>query len=158
LIQYILVDSMDAKQARGELPDSLVPVRERMRLGAQPDSVLQVYMREHEPALRVLAERFAARREFIMASVDGESAPAGAGTPEQRAEVAGLVPAMRSLLVGALQRHEERPGCVFLKVGGSGSDHVGFIYAPPGCVLPPITPAFIYVEAVTPGWYVYRTA
>jgi hypothetical protein len=127
-----------------------------MRLGAQPDSVLQSYLLAHEPAFRELAERFAARRELIVATVDGATVPDSARTSEQRAEVAALALAMRSLLIGALLRYDDRPGCVFLKIGGNGSDHVGFVYAPPACVLPPITPAFIYVETMAPRWYVYR--
>jgi hypothetical protein len=157
LIQYILVDSMDAKQGRGDLLDSLIPVRERMRLGAQPDSVLQSYLLVHEPAFRELAERFEARPDLRVATADGEGVPDSARTSELRPEVTALALAMRSLLIGAVLRYDDRPGCVFLKIGGNGSDYVGFVYAPPACVLPPITPAFIYVEAMAPRWYVYRT-
>jgi hypothetical protein len=158
LIQYILVDSTDAKHARGELLDSLVPVRERMRLGAQPDSVLQSYLLAHEAAFRELAERFVARPDLRVATVDGEGVPDTAKTSEVRPAVTALAVAMRSLLIGAVLRYDDRPGCVFLKIGGNRADNVGFVYAPPACVLPPIMPSFIYVEAMAPRWYVYRTA
>ena len=156
-IQYVLVDSMDAKRHRGELPDSLVPVLDRMRLGAQPDSALRAYVREHESDLRKLAERFTARRDIVAASVDGEAVPSRTDTADARIDVADLVPAMRRLLIGAVMRYEEHPQCIVLKIGGSGSHQVGFIYAPSTCQPPPMTPdQYIYVEAAAPHWYVYK--
>ena len=37
-------------------------------------------------------------------------------------------------------------------------NRVGYIYAPAGCTPPPLSPGeYIYVEAVAPGWYLYKT-
>jgi hypothetical protein len=154
-IQYAMLDSLEGRRARGLLPDSLVPVTETMRLSTRSDSGLKAYVVANEPALRVLARRFAAMRGLDALSVSGEVFPAGAtGEVERRSLASGL----RALRLGAALRFSDQPNCVFLKIGGVTDNQVGFIYAPAGCVPPGLSPdEYIYVERVVPGWFVYKT-
>lgn len=148
---FVLLDTMQAQAARRELSDSLLPVMQRLQLAVQSDSALGAYLREHESALRSLAELFAARPGLEAVSVDGHVGPAGVTVPDR------LIARMRRLRIGALLRDPGYPACVFLKIGGAGSSQVGYIYAPAGCTPPAMSPAdFIYVEAVAPNWYVYK--
>jgi hypothetical protein len=154
-IHYMLLDSMEAKRARGELPDSLVPMAETMRLAAQPDSALKAHLLAHQADFRALAERFAASAGIEAVAADGAVSPAGAmPEAERRAVMAGL----RALRLGAVFRLGDVPRCIFLKIGGAGDNQVGYIHAPPVCTPPPLSPGgYIYVEPVAPGWFVYKT-
>jgi hypothetical protein len=152
---YVILDTLESRRAHGMLPDSLVPTFETMRLAVRPDSGLKRYLTEHRAAMQQLAERFAATAGLVAISVDGDVGPPGVVAEAQRRS---LIAAMRELRLGALLKDQRSPACVFMKIGGVGDNHVGFIYAPGGCVRPPMSPAeFIYVEEVAPHWLVYKT-
>jgi hypothetical protein len=154
-IHYVLLDSMLARRAANILPDSMVPMLNRMALVVSSDSAIAAYLSAHRAELLALSRRFAALPRTEAVGVDGELAPAGSMAPEQ---LRSITTEMRALNIGALLRESEYPGCTFLKIGGSNDDHVGFIHAPAGCTPPAMAPdRFIYVEQVGPEWYVYKT-
>lgn len=154
-VHHLLLDSLERRHARGTLADSLRYTMEVMRLAVRSDSALKRHLLANESSLRALAVRFAAMRELNAASASGESSPPGAvGESERR----GLMSELRSARLGAVMRFEDRPHCVFLKIGGSTDNTVGFLHAPPGCAAPPLSAFdFIYIEAVAPGWFLYKT-
>lgn len=149
-LHRVLLDTLEAHRRRGILPDSVVPVAERMRLAIASDSALGVYARTHQAALRGLGERFAAEPASVrVLAVEGRGA-----TPAQDA----LIRDMLDRRLGALVRDAQYRGCVFLKIGGMLDNEVGFVYAPTGCRVPPVTAdRFIYVEEAAPGLFVYKT-
>jgi hypothetical protein len=154
-IAYVLPDSMRARFRAKLLPDSLVAVMERMALTVASDSALSAYVLVHQADLLTLAQRTAAIPELDAISVDGQVSPSGTLRPQQQS---ALVDDMRALNIGAIIREPEYPQCTFLKVGGEHDDHVGFLYAPPGCTLPALTAnRFIYLEQAGNHWYVYKT-
>lgn len=150
-----LLESLEAQRARGELADSMVLVAETMRLTVRTDSALKAYLLANEPALRAVAERFAAARGLESIGADGGARPAGgAMEAERRALAVGL----RALRLTAASRSADGPGCVHLVIGGMLDNEVGFIHAPAGCSPPVPSPGqYIYVEAEAPGWFIYKT-
>jgi hypothetical protein len=151
---YVLIDSMEARRVHGRLVDSVVPTLETMQLAVRSDSALKRYLLDHQSALRELVRRFGADR-IVAISADGNVAPTGV---IQEAERRSFASALRGLRLGAMMRDQRSPACVFVKIGGVIDNDVGYIYAPDGCVRPPLSPKeFIYVEEVAPHWLVYKT-
>jgi len=154
-IHYEILDAMRARFRARSLIDTLVPVMQRMALAVAPDAALADYARENRKALVALAQRARQYPGLHGVSVDGQVGPAGSISPT---ELGVLVDVMRPLNVGAIEMHSEYPNCTFLKIGGDEDNYVGFLYAPSGCSLPPITPdLFIYIEKAAPDLYVYKT-
>lgn len=148
-----LLQELEGLRSRRELPDSMVAELENMRLTAASDSALKAHLLAHEPAFRALAERFAAARGLTALSTE-RTATGSAPATETRELRAGL----RALRLGGLERRPKAPGCVLIVIGGMLDNEVGYIFAPPGCTPPAVSPsAYIYVEQVAPGWYLYKT-
>lgn len=148
-----LLEELEGMRSRRELPDSMVAQLENMRLTTASDSALKAHFFAHEPAFRALAERFAATRGLTALST--ERAATGSATP---AETRELRAALRALRLSGLERRPKAPGCVVLVIGGMLDNEVGYIFAPPGCTPPTVSPsAYIYVEQIAPGWYLYKT-
>jgi hypothetical protein len=108
---------------------------ENMRLTASPDSGLKVFFADRRATLEAVAEGF--NRESarsIAAAPDGLKAPS---------------PALRSLARQLATIHFR---------GGMIDNEVGFVRCASGITPPLMTPKrFILVEAIAPGWYLYKT-
>jgi hypothetical protein len=124
---------------------------ENMRLTASPDSGLKVFFADRRATLEAVAEGF--NRESarsIAAAPDGLKAPSPA--------LRSLARQLATIHFRGAWRDAERPGCVFLEVGGMIDNEVGFVRCASGITPPLMTPKrFILVEAIAPGWYLYKT-
>ena len=151
-IQFVLLDTL---MKRHTLPDSLVAVRDRMKLIVTGDSALKNYFRINQGALARLASHFESVPGLRGVADDGRSRPeSGVSESEKHA----VVDALRSLRLGAALRDPDVPQCVRYKIGGSDQGTAGFLHTLPGCPPQIMDPdEFMYLEPVGPDWYVYRT-
>jgi hypothetical protein len=62
----------------------------------------------------------------------------------------------KKLFIGSLKKTDD--GRIELVIGGVIDNFVGITYVPKGAQPPEITPGdYIYVEQVSPQWYVFKT-
>lgn len=149
---YGALDSLEASKA---VSDSVAADARRMRLAIQPDTALAIYLRTHQRQLTKLARLFINETSIIAMDDRGRVRPAQARPLADEAE---MTTSMRELQIGALYRVEAKSPCVFAKVGGVGHYQVGFYYADSGCRMPTMGPSeYMYVEKITPSWYIYKT-
>lgn len=128
-------------------------VMANLKLTVASDSALKQHFEQHAAAYDSLARAAMAvpDDELPRAYPDEAEPPL---TPRQ----AGLRAQLQRLLLTTISRDEEAPGCLLLVIGGMIDNSVGYLYAPEGCTVPRMSPGyFIYLEALRPGWYVYKT-
>lgn len=64
---------------------------------------------------------------------------------------------LASIGCNAIYNDEKFPGCIFIQILKFQSMEAGFVRAADAILLPAISAdEYIYIEAVLPGWYVYR--
>jgi hypothetical protein len=149
---YIVLDSLAAKK---NLSDTLVWMRDRMKLAASSNAALKAYFAAHKAAILKLAQDFESHTTANALDESGQSFPANAvqGSDEQ-----ALTSAMHALDLGAALRNLSALQCVRYKIGGAGQATVGYMHFGPSCPLPKMgTDDVIYMERIAPGWYLYRT-
>ena len=143
--------AMDSLGASTQVPDSLRSMLSNMRLTAAPDSALRAFLTANTPALERIATGFARTSVGSIAA-----APAGLKAPTE--ELRGLATQLAALNLSGAYRDADHPACVFVEIGGMIDNEVGFLYAPPGCAVPEMSPErFIYVERVAGSWFLYKT-
>lgn len=144
---------MDSLQAMPDRTPAYEQMLTNMRLTAASDSALKQHFVEHADQFEALATAGAALDAAelpILADHEGGGAPS-----PSRAAIRNALP---RLGLASMQHDEEAPGCLLLVIGGIMDNSVGYLYAPPGCAVPRMSPGyFIYLEALRPGWYVYKT-
>jgi hypothetical protein len=145
---FMLLDSLEATRT---LPNSTRQMLENMRLTATPDSGLKVFFADRRATLEAVADGFSRESaRSIAAAPDGLKAP----TPPLRS----LARQLATIHFRGAWRDSGRPGCVFLEIGGMIDNEVGFVRCASGATPPSMTPTeFILVEAIAPGWYLYKT-
>jgi hypothetical protein len=120
---------LDSLRKTPVLPDSMRNAYDEMQLTVASDSALKSYFTAHRAALEQLAR-------------------AGSGEPDHGPGV----------IARRLPADSEHPGCVFLVIGGMTDNSVGYLFAPPACTVPAMSPGeFIYVDQLAPHWYLYKT-
>jgi hypothetical protein len=152
IVHWVILDSLIARQ---HLPDSLLLIRDKLRLGAANDSSLAAYFQLHREALSQFAARFESVVGLKALADDGRVFPTEALAP---AEAQVLARELRNLRLGAAIREKDSAQCVRYKIGGTDRNSVGFLHVLPGCPRPTMDPAaLIYVDAVGENWFVYRS-
>ena len=146
-LYYMMLDSLRSAEP---LPDSLKPMLASMQLTVASDSALRDHFRRHREGFHRLARDFLSSGADLIRD-DGRTSPAGVTVP-------GLPEQLRELLVESAIRAMEDEGCILLSIGGMIDNHVGYLFAPPGCTVPVMSPHhYILVEEIEQGWYLYKT-
>ena len=145
---FMLLDSLEATKP---LPDSARQVLENMRLTASADSGLKAFFAGRRVTLEALADGFSRESaRSIAAAPDGLKAPSPA--------LRSLARQLAAVHFRGAWRDAEHPGCVFLEIGGMIDNEVGFLRCASGATPPSMSPQrFILVDAIAPGWYLYKT-
>jgi len=147
---YLAFDSLVARP--GGFPED-ERVIATLKLTVAPDSALKQHFADHAAAFDSLA-----RAAVALPGPELPRAHPEVGEPSLTPRQADLRERMQRLLLTAISRDEEAPGCLLLVIGGMIDNSVGYLYAPPGCTVPRMSPDyFIHLEALRPGWYVYKT-
>jgi hypothetical protein len=147
---YLAFDSLVARPGGSPEDERVIA---NLKLTVASDSALKQHFEEHAAAFDSLARSAAtlADAELPSAYPDDAEAPLTPRGMELRER-------MRRLLLTGIGRDEQAPGCLLMVVGGMIDNSVGYLYAPPGCTVPRMSPTyFIYIETLRPGWYVYKT-
>ena len=64
---------------------------------------------------------------------------------------------LSSLGCNAIFKDRKYPGCVFIQILAFEKMEAGFLYSAESSELPKVSPKdFIYIEEVSPGWFIYR--
>ncbi len=129
---------------------------DRSHLTIASDAELKSHFVAQQPLFDALAKEFAALTSIDVVNFDARIVPVEGTTPEK---ASGLALQLRSLTLGAaIRKYRDCEGCVVLIVGGDGANQVGYLHAGPGARVPRMSPqSFIYVEAIAPGWYLFKT-
>lgn len=129
---------------------------DRSHLTIASDAELKSHFVAQQPLFDALAKEFAALTSIDVVNFDARIVPVDGTTPEK---ASGLALQLRSLTLGAaIRKYRDCEGCVVLIVGGDGANQVGYLHAGPGARVPRMSPqSFIYVEAIAPGWYLFKT-
>ena len=140
----------------GRLNELGVQELDRSHLTIASDAELKAHFTSQKPLFEALAKDFAALSSIDVVNFDGKVAPEGGATAEQ---AVGLAQQLRALQLGAaIRKYRDCEGCVVLVIGGDGANQVGYLHAAPGVREPKMSPqSFFYVEAITPGWYLFKT-
>jgi hypothetical protein len=145
---FMLLDSLAVTKP---LPDSATQILDNMRLTATPDSGLKVFFAARRATLEAIADGFS--RESVRSIA---AAPVGLKAPTQA--LRSLAGQLATIHFRGAWRDAGRPGCVFLEIGGMTDNEVGFVRCASGSTPPSMSPKeFILVEAIAPGWYLYKT-
>jgi hypothetical protein len=151
-IHYIILDTLDVRK---NLPDSLVFVRDRMRLSASNNAALKANFAAHRMEIEKFAARFESHSEMSALDESGQTFPANA---LQGPEADSLRASMHALKLGAALRRKDALQCVRYKIGGSEQTTVGYMHFGATCPAPTMgEDDVVYFERVAPGWYLYRT-
>ncbi|HKU62902.1 MAG TPA: hypothetical protein VJQ44_16930 [Gemmatimonadales bacterium] len=144
---YMLLDTLANTPG---LSDSDAAELQNMRLTVSTDSALKTFFHAHQPVLDSIAEAFG--RDTVRSIAADE--PGRAKRAPARAPAAQLA----ELHLKGVKRTPDAPGCVLLGVGGMIDNEVGFMRCA-GDARPPAMSVdrFILVDAVAPGWYLYKT-
>jgi hypothetical protein len=144
---YMLLDTLASTPT---LPDSDAAELENMRLTVSTDSALKAFFEAHHPVLDSIAEVFGRDTTRLVRAVR----PGAAASTSPRSPATQLA----ELHFGGARRDPGAPGCVLLAIGGMLDNEVGFMHCPDTATPPAMSIAsFILVEAVAPGWYLYKT-
>ncbi len=151
-VHYLILDSLEAKT---NLPDSLAFVRDRMRLSASSNAVLEAHFASHKAAILKLAADFESRKGITGLDESGAMAPSNA-LPDS--DTRALTAAMHALKIGAALRKLDALQCVRYKIGGVDQTTVGYMHFGASCPKPVMGVGDVmYMERVAPDWYLYRT-
>ena len=149
---YLILDSLEAKK---NLADTLLWMRDRMKLSASGNASLKAYFAAHRAAILKLAADFESHTTMTALDETGETFPANA---LEASDKQSLTSALHTLDLGAALRNLSALQCVRYKIGGAGQATVGYMHFRSTCPLPKMgTEDVIYVERVAPDWYLYRT-
>jgi len=154
-LYYALLDSL----RRGwHFPDAPPTLRQTMELTIAPDSAIRKYFVLHQEKFQAMADAFRAQptlQGVDLADVASVRARHGKPVPNDReAPVRALLSQTAATTVF---RDVKFPGCVFVRIGGMGGAHAGYMYAPAGCTVPPMNPhSFIYIQKIRGAWYAYK--
>jgi len=149
---YIVLDSLAAKKS---LSDTLVWMRDRLKLTSSNNSVLKAHFAAHKAAILKLAHDFESHTTMNALDESGESIPANA---VQGSDAQALTSAMHALDLDAALRNLSALQCVRYKIGGAGQATVGYMHFGRTCPMPKMgADDVIYFERVAPDWYLYRT-
>jgi hypothetical protein len=141
---YMLRDSLRAETRIGAQEAATLA---NMELVTSSDSALRAYFVIHRSALATLTRTFLESRVERVAAYQ-----------EQDSEPAAIVERLRAMSLHAIEYDPEHVGCVRVVIGGILDNSVGFFHAPAGCNPPAMSPHdIILLDALEPGWYLYKT-
>ncbi|HMI58317.1 MAG TPA: hypothetical protein VK511_09725 [Gemmatimonadaceae bacterium] len=149
---YLILDSLAVKK---NLPDTLLWMRDRMKLAASSNAALKAYFAAHKLAILKLASDFESHTTVNALDESGQSFPANSLPANDMQSLTG---AMHALDLGAALRNLSALQCVRYKIGGAEQATVGYMHFRSTCPMPTMgTDDIIYMERVAPDWYLYRT-
>jgi hypothetical protein len=155
-----LEDLMDPP-AGGERPElSSAEQIANMRLVTSTDAELKAYFAENQDGFATLVSAFnrSPAPQFIGSDGRVRAGAAPGDTLGANAATAEMAQRVRELNLRAISRELTNPGCVFLSLGGILDNEVGYLFAPPSCEKPEMTPShYILIEPIAPSWYLYKT-
>jgi len=127
----------------------------RMQLVTRSDSALRELPIAQGAVFRRLVDTFLQQTAVEAVDDNGRAAPAAAS---HSPIVADLSAQLRAAHMGAIYREPDTGGCLFVKIGGAAEYRVGYVFAVPGCHPPRLdAESYMYVEAVAPNWYLYKS-
>jgi hypothetical protein len=152
-----LVAAPDAVDQRAALLGEQAPqvsgaeMLANMRLVASTDAALKAYFAQHQDELLQLVSDFEQRPSLTLVTSDGRTRPEGGESGAMAAQI-------RQLHLNAVYRNPAQPGCAFVSIGGVLDNEVGYLYAPPGCAVPEMSPNhYILIEPIATGWFLFKT-
>ncbi len=121
-----------------------------MRLVASTDAELKAYLEQHRDAFMQLVSAVQRSPSLTFATSDGRARPEGS-------DAEGIAADLRRLSPNAISRDASHPGCIFVSIGGILDNEVGYLYAPPSCAVPEMSPdLFILIEPISTEWSLFR--
>jgi hypothetical protein len=150
----------DEEPEGGPLPSELLPLPSpeefaSMRLMASSDEAIKAHFAAHRAGLDQLANAFTRYHPLQSISSDG-LAPVLLGEESLSDALLGR---LREIHLTAVVRGEDQVDreCIFAVIGAAPGGEVGYLFAPPACRAPEMSPDhYVLIEPLGSGWHLYK--
>jgi hypothetical protein len=155
---YLMLEEMaanpDLMEQGATVPGAQVPlaagaeVLTNMRLVVSTDAALKDYFARHRAEILQLVAEFEQRPALTFVASDGRARPEGS-------ESGAIAAQIQQLHLNYVSR---QAGCIVVSIGGVLDNEVGYLYAPPSCTVPEMSPnLYILVEPIADEWFLFKT-